>query len=193
MKRLLVVSLQAAAVLAGFAVAAPAFAHQSPCHGSHSCPSDHHTYLWNGLYCTSYADERIATDSRTVFYDDRRYWCGTKQTGPVWKAPPARTIIVATSSGVTPSDPVTVTSAFRHPLPRSITVITSGPVTDVRVRTSACYSHSDDVISTARDDRPGRLAVGYDHTAGRCTIIATAVASSVKPGRSFRIALQIER
>jgi hypothetical protein len=106
----------------------------------------------------------------------------------------AQTITVATSSAVTPSGPITVTSTFHHRLPRSITVVTSGPVNDVRVKTSACYSKSgEDEISTARDDRPGRLAVGYDHTATRCTIIATAEASSAKPGRTFKIAIQIER
>jgi len=105
----------------------------------------------------------------------------------------AKPITVAMSSTVTPSDPITVSSTFHHRLPRSITVVTSGPVTDVRVRTSACYSSSGDVISTARDNRPGRLAVGYDHTATRCTIYATAEASSAKPGRPIKIALQIER
>ena len=106
----------------------------------------------------------------------------------------AQTITVATSSAVTPSGPITVTSTFHHPLPRSITLVTSGPVNDVRVRTSACYrKNGEDVISTARDDRPGRLAVGYDHTATRCTIIATASASSLKPGRTFKMALQMER
>jgi hypothetical protein len=105
----------------------------------------------------------------------------------------ARTIIVAMSSGVTPSEPITVSARFNHPMPRSVTVITSGPITDVRVTTSACYAHSDDVISTARDNRPGRLAVGYDHTASSCRFIATAEASSAKPGRPIKIALQIDR
>lgn len=27
-------------------VAAPASAHSDPCHSRHSCPSDHHTYVW---------------------------------------------------------------------------------------------------------------------------------------------------
>jgi hypothetical protein len=127
-----------------------------------------------------------------VFNDDRRYWCGSKQTGPLWTAV-AKTNIVAMSSAVTPSDAITVTKEF-SPVPRSITVVTSGPVNDVRVRTSACYrKNGEDVISTARDDRPGRLAVGYDHTATRCTIIATAEASSATPGSTIKIALQIER
>jgi hypothetical protein len=193
MKRLLAVSLSVAAVLATLAVVAPASAHRSWCHSSHSCPSDHHTYPWNGLYCTSYAAERLATDTRTVFNDGRRYWCGSKQTGPLWTAV-QKTNIVASSSAVTPSDPIAVSSTFNSRLPRSITIVTSGPVNDVRVRTSACYSKSGaDVISTARDDRAGRLAVGYDHTATRCTIIATAEASSAKPGSTIKIAIQIER
>jgi hypothetical protein len=194
MKRPLVVSLLLAAVLAALVVTAPASAHRSWCHSSHSCPSDHHSYTWHGLYCTSYADERLVTDRRTVFYDARRYWCGSKQTGKVGTpAAFARTNTVATSSAVTPSDPITVNSTFHHPLPRSITVVTSGPITDVSVRTSACYGRHGDEISTAEDDRPGRLAVGYDHTATRCTITATAESSSAKPGRPIKIALQIER
>jgi hypothetical protein len=194
MKRLLVVSLPVAAVLGWLVVAAPASAHRDPCHGSGACPSDHHSYPWNGLYCTSYGAERLATDARTVYYDGRRYWCGDKQTGPLWKVakPAGWTGTVATSSALTPSDPITVSSTFHHPLPRSITVVTSGPITDVRVRTSACYAGGDQ-ISTARDNRAGRLAVGYDHTATTCTIIATAEASSAKPGLPFKIALQIER
>jgi hypothetical protein len=99
-------------VLAALVVAAPASAHRSWCHSSHSCPSDHHTDSWNGLYCTSYADERLVTDRRTVFYDARRYWCGGKESGPLMKdrapAAAAWTDTVATSSAVTPSDPITV-------------------------------------------------------------------------------------
>ena len=81
-------------------------------------------------------------------------------------------ITVAMSSGVTPH-PISVTSTFR-PVPRSITIVSSGPVNDVRVATSACYGekHGYAPISTARDDGPGRIAVGYDHTAARCTITA---------------------
>jgi hypothetical protein len=198
MTRLFVVSLLVAAVLAALVVAAPASAHRSWCHSSHSCPSDHHTYPWDGLYCTSYAAERLVTDKRTVFDDNRRYWCGSKQTGPLMKdrapAASARTNTVAMSSAVTPSDPITIYQKC-SPVPRSITVVTSAPVNDVRVETSACYGqkHGYAPISRARDDGPGRLAVGYDHTATRCTITATAEASSAKPGRPIKIALEIER
>jgi len=57
-------------------VAAPATpAHRAPCHRAHACPSDHHTYPWRGLWCTSYADERQARDKIRVRYGGRTYWC----------------------------------------------------------------------------------------------------------------------
>jgi hypothetical protein len=191
MNRQLVLSLPVAAVLATLLIAAPASAHRSPCHGSGACPSDHHSYLWNGLYCTSYAAERLVTDRRTVFYDDRRYWRGGKQTGPIWKAPPARTITPAMSSSVTPSKPITINLTFRPP-PRSITVVTSGPITDV-TGDAVCRKKQALAMNRAHDNHPGRLALGYDHTARYCTVTATANASSAKPGRPFKIAIQIER
>jgi hypothetical protein len=76
-------------VAAALGVAGPASAsssHRSWCHSSHTCPSDHHTYAWNGLYCTSYADERLVTDTRTVFYKAMRFWCGHKASGTLMSA-----------------------------------------------------------------------------------------------------------
>ena len=76
-------------IAAALGVAAPASAtssHRSWCHSNHSCPSDHHTYAWRGLYCTSYSSERLATDTRTVSYGGRKYWCGRKASGNLWTA-----------------------------------------------------------------------------------------------------------
>lgn len=50
-------------------------AHRDPCHARHACPSDHHTYAWRGLSCTSYADERLPADTRRVVSGGRVYWC----------------------------------------------------------------------------------------------------------------------
>jgi hypothetical protein len=50
-------------------------AHRNPCHSAHTCPSDHHTYVWQGLSCTSYADERLPSDTRRVVVGGRIYWC----------------------------------------------------------------------------------------------------------------------
>ena len=75
-----------AAIAAGTGSATAGSSHRSWCHANHTCPSDHHTYPWNGLYCTSYAYERLTTDTRTVSYDGRRYWCGRKATGNLMPA-----------------------------------------------------------------------------------------------------------
>jgi hypothetical protein len=48
---------------------------------AHTCPSAHHTYLWQGLYCTDHANERLVTDTKTVVVDGKTYWCGKAQTG----------------------------------------------------------------------------------------------------------------
>jgi hypothetical protein len=74
----IVVGVGAAA--AAVSVARPAPAHRDPCHLAHTCPSDHHTYPWRGLWCTSYADERLPEDTRTVVVDGRTYWCHGSQT-----------------------------------------------------------------------------------------------------------------
>src|SRR5262249_33071131 len=105
-----------------------------------------------------------------------------------------RTIPVAMSSAVTPSEPLYVGKKFTPP-PRSVTVVTSGPINDVRAEAS-CFrqeSHYQVPLSKAEDNRAGRLAVGYDHTASYCEVQATASAHSAKNGRPFKIALEVER
>jgi hypothetical protein len=79
-----------ACLVAGLALGpAGASAHRDPCHLHHTCPSDHHTYAWRGLLCTSYADERLAADTRTVVYLGRTYWChaATAAAGPTGPGP----------------------------------------------------------------------------------------------------------
>lgn len=58
-------------------VAATSFAsaHRNGCHEAHTCPSDHHTYVWKGLLCTSYASERRPSDTVVVTVDGRTYYC----------------------------------------------------------------------------------------------------------------------
>jgi hypothetical protein len=64
-----------AALAFGFAVA-PASAHRSGCHRSHTCPSDHATYRWRGLLCVApYARERNSTFRKRVVYQGRTYYC----------------------------------------------------------------------------------------------------------------------
>ena len=55
--------------------ASTARAHSAPCHRAHTCPSDHHTYAWKGLWCTSYANEKRKNDTIRVRNGGRTYWC----------------------------------------------------------------------------------------------------------------------
>jgi hypothetical protein len=73
--RRLVLGLALAVAVLAAGVTTSADAHRDPCHLHHICPSDHHTYPWHGLYCTSYADERLPSDTKTVVYGGRTYWC----------------------------------------------------------------------------------------------------------------------
>jgi hypothetical protein len=55
--------------------------HRNPCHTKHTCPSDHHTYTYKGLWCTSYRAERLVTDKKAMKVGGRTYWCGAKKSG----------------------------------------------------------------------------------------------------------------
>jgi len=91
--------------------------HSHPCHLQHACPSDHHTYPWGpeALYCTSYANERLANDTVTVVYDGRTYWCHGANTSPppttTPTPPPVTTTAVTTTPSATPPPVSTAQSA----------------------------------------------------------------------------------
>jgi hypothetical protein len=79
MRRLVLLALLIAAALV--TLAAPALAHTSGCHSAHSCPSDHHTYIWydgsgQAWDCASpSAPERSAADTQVITYDGYTYYC----------------------------------------------------------------------------------------------------------------------
>src|SRR5213080_2990474 len=56
-------------------------AHRSPCHTAHSCPSDHHSYVWfdaagQGWDCAKVgAPEVGAADTQTIYYEGLAYRC----------------------------------------------------------------------------------------------------------------------
>jgi hypothetical protein len=74
-RKLVLVLVLGVALLASSLSAKSAPTHRDPCHPNYTCPSDHHTYPWNGLWCTSYVDERLPNDTITVVYGGRTYWC----------------------------------------------------------------------------------------------------------------------
>src|SRR3954447_4897564 len=68
-----------ALVAAGLTVSASA--HSSPCHVAHSCPSDHHSYIWydaagQGWDCAKVgAPEVTPADTQRVYYQGLAYQC----------------------------------------------------------------------------------------------------------------------
>jgi hypothetical protein len=79
-RAVLVIAAGAAAALVALP---PAAAHRSGCHAAHSCPSDHHTYVWadprdgKSWDCAEPgADEYDPSrDTTTIVWDGRAYYC----------------------------------------------------------------------------------------------------------------------
>jgi hypothetical protein len=87
------VALLASALAVALVACTGAGAHLNPCHFTHSCPSDNHTYTWTSpdgkaLICTSHSFEKLATDTLTVSYGGRTYWCHAADAA---SAPPTST------------------------------------------------------------------------------------------------------
>src|SRR3954469_8786937 len=65
------------------AYVSPASAHSNPCHSQHTCPSDHHTYVWTdpttGLQwdCVEPGapEYNPILDVTTIVWDGRTYYC----------------------------------------------------------------------------------------------------------------------
>jgi hypothetical protein len=73
--------------LAAYGVSASA--HQSGCHSAHSCPSDHHTYVWydasgQGWSCAEpgAAEYDPSRDTTTITYDGYTYYCYAVGSAP---------------------------------------------------------------------------------------------------------------
>ena len=62
-------------------VAVSGTAHRSPCHLAHSCPSDHHSYIWfdsagKGWDCAKVGAPVVtAADTQRIYYDGLAYQC----------------------------------------------------------------------------------------------------------------------
>ena len=67
--------------LLGAGVALSSTAHRSPCHSAHSCPSDHHSYVWfdaagKGWDCAKVgAAEVTAADTQRIYFGGLAYQC----------------------------------------------------------------------------------------------------------------------
>src|SRR3954447_16021439 len=81
MRRPAVVLLVLSLALLAAGVALSGTAHRSPCHSAHSCPSDHHSYVWfdaagQGWDCAKVgAPEVTAADTQRIYYAGLAYRC----------------------------------------------------------------------------------------------------------------------
>jgi hypothetical protein len=81
LRRPAAVLIVVAVALLATGAALSASRHRSPCHSAHSCPSDHHSYIWfdaagQGWDCAKPgAAELTAADTQAIFYGGLRYQC----------------------------------------------------------------------------------------------------------------------
>lgn len=102
------VALFGAGVVAALHVSG-AWAHSNPCHTQHTCPSDHHTYLWTdpstgfGWDCAEpgAAEYDPARDTTTIVWDGLTYYCRSAATTPPTTATEP-TVTLPTSTTTTP-------------------------------------------------------------------------------------------
>jgi len=86
-RAVLLIAAGAAALLVALP---PAAAHRSGCHAAHTCPSDHHTYIWTdprdgkSWDCAEPgADEYDPSrDTTTIVWDGRTYYCRSAGASP---------------------------------------------------------------------------------------------------------------
>src|SRR5690242_13404159 len=89
-----------------------ASAHSNPCHSQHTCPSDHHTYVWTdpttGLQwdCVEPGAREYnpILDVTTIVWDGRTYYCRAAGTTPPTTVPePTSTQTTTTTTTATTS------------------------------------------------------------------------------------------
>jgi hypothetical protein len=89
--------------------ASGAWAHSNPCHTQHTCPSDHHTYVWTdpltgfGWDCAEPGAPEYdpARDTTTIVWDGLTYYCRSAATTPPTTATEP-TVTLPTSTTTTP-------------------------------------------------------------------------------------------
>jgi len=119
--------------LLGFALAvvlaSAASAHSNPCHSQHTCPSDHHTYIWTdprtGLSwdcaepgAPEYAPTR---DTTVIVWDGLTYYC--RAAG----SPTTTTTTTTTTATTTTTTTTTSTTSTTAPTTTTPTVVLPNP------------------------------------------------------------------
>lgn len=173
--------------LLALAAAVPASGHVSGCHGAHSCPSDHHTYVWfddlgRGNDCAHAGEPEVtAADTVTVVYDGRTYLCHFVGAYALPLATPSPSPTPTTAPAVTPTpSPPTPTPAATT---RRCGTLRGGlALYKVRARKTSCAS----ARSLGRAWRK-RLGRAQCRTARRCKVSAYDCRARGKLDGSFPV------
>jgi len=125
--------------LAG-AVAHGASSHQSGCHTQHTCPSDHHTYVWTDLTtglawdCVEpgAAEYDPSLDTTTIVYEGLTYYCRSASTGTTTASTSTATTATeststSTTTTVTTTTTTSPTTTFSTPGPGLPSIILPDP------------------------------------------------------------------
>jgi hypothetical protein len=162
----------------GFAVAhilvSPAFAHQNPCHSQHTCPSDHHTYVWidprTGLAwsCAEPGAPEYdpALDTTVIVWDGLTYYC----------RPAAATTTSTTTTTVTTTTVTTATS-----VPETSTTTTT---------TTTTPTPQPELVLPKRSLTPGAYNLQVRQSTIRRTICVPGYTRRIRPSSSYTSALK---
>jgi len=153
--------------------ASVASAHSDGCHSAHSCPSDHHTYLWydgggQGWSCARPGSDTYdpTRDTTTITYGGYTYYCyayGSATPPPPPPPPDADSDGVPDSSDACPTEPAYTTNGCPPPPePPSrlsfyavVTAVTDGDTIKVRRGFYKKYTVRLIGIDTPETKKPG--------------------------------------
>ncbi len=185
MRQLALLTVAAALACTG-ALTGAANAHRDPCHSGHSCPSDHHSYSWNGLSCTSYADEKLASDSTVKVVGGRTYWCHPESGSTTQPSTSTGGSSAPSNVPVTIAVPALGTPKARLLLARLRVRPAATMAGYSRARFGPAWSDVDGNHCDTRDDilRRDLKQVGY--RAGSSCVIATGTLRDPYTGRIIR-------
>jgi len=162
-------ALATAGVVTALVVAGGAGAHQSGCHSQHTCPSDHHTYVWTDLStglawncaepgASEYDPSR---DTTTIVYQGLTYYC--RAAGSIG------------ATTVTTSPPTTATEPTSTLTTTTTTTTTTTLVLPIKSLT------------------PGRYNTAVRQTTINKTICVNGWTKTVRPKVSYTNALKIKQ
>jgi hypothetical protein len=162
-----------------YLLASPASAHTDPCHTQHTCPSDHHTYVWIdpatglGWDCVRPgADEyNPLLDTTTIIWLGLPYYC---------RAAGSTTTTTTTTTVTTSTLPTTATEP-------------TATVTTTTTTTTATTAPVPTLVLPIKSITPGALNVRVRQGTIRRTICKPGWTRTVRPSSRYTNALKLKQ